>query len=260
MALWASWPLTAPGEESGKVVEIRSYNLKPGARGRFHARFVAEALPLLERWNVDVVAYGPSLHDQDSYYLIRAFSGVEQRQRSEDAFYGSDEWRNGPREATLADIESYATTVVAMDDEALRGLRRAGGSASAAEEHGMTTDIASNSDRTTLLELNRDYIRSVQSSDVRRFEEILAEDFLCSMPDGTLLDRRGFLEQTARPVTITNLEAHDVNLRLMGDFAIIHARTTYTLAVGSSGSGRYTDVWARRNGRWLAVSAHVTRK
>jgi ketosteroid isomerase-like protein len=250
----------APGEESGKVVEIRSYNLKPGARDRFHARFVAEALPLLERWNVDVVAYGPSLHDADSYYLIRAFSGVEQRQRSEDAFYGSDEWRNGPREATLADIESYATAVVAMDDDALRGLRRTRRSAADGEEQGMTADIASNSDRATLLELNRDYIRSVQSSDVRRFEEILAEDFLCTMPDGTLLDRRGFLQQTARPVSIANLEAHDVDLRLMGDFAIVHARTTYIAADGSAGSGRYTDVWARRNGRWLAVSAHVTRR
>jgi hypothetical protein len=28
---------------------------------------------------------------------------------------------------------------------------------------------------------------------------------------------------------------------------------------GKPGSGRYTDVWARRNGRWLAVSAHVSR-
>ena len=45
----------------------------------------------------------------------------------------------------------------------------------------------------------------------------------------------------------------------MGDFAIIHARTTYTLPDGSAGAGRYTDVWARRDGRWLAVSAHVTR-
>jgi hypothetical protein len=24
-------------------------------------------------------------------------------------------------------------------------------------------------------------------------------------------------------------------------------------------AGRYTDVWARQGGRWLAVSAHVTR-
>ena len=107
--------------------------------------------------------------------------------------------------------------------------------------------------------LNRDYIRSVQTSDVRRFDEILAEEFYCSNPDGSLVDRKGFLEQTARPVTITNLEARDVLIRVLGDVAIIHARTTYTLADGRAGSGRYTDVWQRRDGRWLAVSAHVTR-
>jgi hypothetical protein len=45
----------------------------------------------------------------------------------------------------------------------------------------------------------------------------------------------------------------------MGDCAIIHARTTYTRPDGQVGAGRYTDVWARRNGTWLAVSAHVTR-
>jgi ketosteroid isomerase-like protein len=55
------------------------------------------------------------------------------------------------------------------------------------------------------------------------------------------------------------LQAHDVDVRLMGDFAIVHARTTFTASNGRPGSGRYTDVWARRNGRWLAVSAHVTR-
>jgi len=114
-------------------------------------------------------------------------------------------------------------------------------------------------DLATLLELNREYIHSVQMSDVRRFREILAEDFLCSLPDGALIDRERFLEQTAIPVKISNLEAHDVNVRLMGDFAIIHARTTYTAAGGRAGSGRYTDVWARRNGQWMAVSAHVTR-
>jgi ketosteroid isomerase-like protein len=111
----------------------------------------------------------------------------------------------------------------------------------------------------TLQQLNRDYIRSVQTSDVRRFDEILAEDFLCSNPDGSLVDRGAFLAQTARPVAIANLEAHDVRIRLMGDVAIIHARTTYALPDGRAGSGRYTDVWARRHGRWLAVSAHVTR-
>ena len=115
-------------------------------------------------------------------------------------------------------------------------------------------------DLDVLSRLNEDYIASVQHSDVKRFDEILADDFLCSNPDGTLVDRRAFLQQTAKPVTIRHLKAHDVNIRLLGDIAIVHARTTYTTADGAESGGRYTDVWASRGGRWLAVSAHVTRK
>jgi uncharacterized protein (TIGR02246 family) len=118
---------------------------------------------------------------------------------------------------------------------------------------------AEQQDRNALIALNRDYVRSVQQGDVQRFDEILAEDFVCSNPDGSFVDRAGFLAQTARPVTIADLEAHDVDVRVLGDVAIIHARTTYTLADGGQGAGRYTDVWARRDGRWLAVAAHVTR-
>jgi ketosteroid isomerase-like protein len=115
------------------------------------------------------------------------------------------------------------------------------------------------SDLDTLIELNAGYIRSVQQSDVGWFEDHLADDFVCSNPDASLVDRKGFLKQTAMPMKISNLASHDVVVRLMGDFAIIHARTSYVLADGRQASGRYTDVWARRQGRWLAVSAHVTR-
>ena len=37
-------------------------------------------------------------------------------------------------------------------------------------------------DIATLRSLNDDYIRSVQNGDVRRFDEILAEEFYCSKP------------------------------------------------------------------------------
>lgn len=247
-SLLASLPDRAMAQQP-RVLEVRSYNLKPGTRDRFHQLFLKEALPMLQRWKVDVVGYGASLHDADSYFLMRAFPSVEQRQKSEDAFYGSDEWIKGPRERILADIDSYTTIVIAIDEAALNGLRKAGGIA-----------MAGANDLEQLTRLNADYIDSVQHSDVKRFNEILADDFLCSMPDATLLDRGAFLEYTAKPVTITNLQAYDVNVRLMGDVAIIHARTSYTAVDGSTSGGRYTDVWARRNGKWLAVSAHVTRK
>jgi ketosteroid isomerase-like protein len=113
--------------------------------------------------------------------------------------------------------------------------------------------------RTELEQLNADYIRSVQHGDVGRFDQILAADFVCSTPDGRLIDRAEFLEMTAQPVTISDLAAHDVVIRLLDNVAIVHARTTYRTADGRRGGGRYTDVWAYRDGRWLAISAHVTR-
>jgi uncharacterized protein (TIGR02246 family) len=237
-----------PADAAIRALEIRGYNLKPGTRDRFHQLFLREALPLLERSRIDVVAYGPSLHDDDSYFLMRSFTSADERRRAEDAFYASEEWRSGPREAVLSHIISYTTVVIAVDDETLRGLR-----------HPMTVISTRASDLATLLALNEDYVRSVQMSDVKRFAEILADDFLCSLPDGTLLDRKRFLEHTAKPVAISGLAVHDVNVRLMGDFAIVHARTTFTLPDGRNGQGRYTDVWTRRDGRWLAVAAHVTR-
>ena len=122
----------------------------------------------------------------------------------------------------------------------------------------MQADIVAN-DVDILRKLNQGYIRSVQMSDVRWFDENLAADFLNSNPDGSLVDRAGFLAQIARPVTIRNLEAEDVRIRLIGEVAIIHARTTYTKPDGQTAAGRYTDIWARRQGRWLCVAAHVTR-
>lgn len=58
---------------------------------------------------------------------------------------------------------------------------------------------------------------------------------------------------------IKGLKAEDVKIRILGDFAIIHARTSYLDADGEQAYGRYTDCWARQNGKWLAVSAHVAR-
>ena len=107
-----------------RVVEIRSYNLKPGTRQDFHRLMIDEALPLLRRKRVDVVAYGPSLHDDDSYYLIRAYDGVSERDESQHAFYGSDSWRKGPRAAVLALIDTYTSVVLELDDDIIQRLRR----------------------------------------------------------------------------------------------------------------------------------------
>jgi hypothetical protein len=111
----------------------------------------------------------------------------------------------------------------------------------------------------TLARLNATYIDCVVNADAETFATILAPDFVCSNPDGTLVDRDEFLRRIRAAARLRQMDIDDVRIRVFGDVALIHARTTYVLGDGRSGSGRYTDVWARRDGEWLAVSAHVTR-
>ena len=113
--------------------------------------------------------------------------------------------------------------------------------------------------REALQQINDEYIRSVATSDVAWFERHLAEDFTNGNADGTFADRAAFLRQMGRPSPVPDLRAEDVRIRVMGDFAIIHGRTLYTKPGGGSGAGRYTDIYARREGRWLCVAAEVRR-
>ena len=105
-------------------VEFRGYNLQPGTRAEFHRLMSEVSLPMLQRWDVDVVEFGPSLHDDTSYYLIRAYASLEERQRSQDAFYASAEWKEGPRKDILSRIESYTSAVIEMDETAVDVMRR----------------------------------------------------------------------------------------------------------------------------------------
>jgi hypothetical protein len=111
-------------ESKTYLIEIRSYNLKPGTRDQFHKLVSEVTLPMLAKVNMRVVAYGPSSHDADSYFLIRLFDSLEARQHEEDAFYGSDEWKKGPRERVLSFIESYTTVTIPADEQLINSLRK----------------------------------------------------------------------------------------------------------------------------------------
>ena len=111
----------------------------------------------------------------------------------------------------------------------------------------------------TLEALNRGYLLAGEKADVAWYSEHLAEDYMATNPDGSLVDKAGFLARFKEPSGATNLRAPDVHIQLVGDVALIHARFEDTKPDGKTGGGRYTDIWARRDGRWLCVSAHFVR-
>jgi hypothetical protein len=107
-----------------RVLELRTYRILDGQRGLFHRRFVEGAMPMLARWGIDVVGFGPSIDDEEHYVLVRAFASREERQQQEDAFYGSEEWRTVHRPGIMELIETYHTVVLEASEEAIEALRR----------------------------------------------------------------------------------------------------------------------------------------
>lgn len=108
------------------ILEIRTYRLKPGTRDEFVRLMREVAVPMLTRAGIDTVRCGPSLVDEDGNeeaYLIRAFENLEALERQETEFYGSDEWRSGPRAAILDRIAGYHSVVLTVTPEAIQMLR-----------------------------------------------------------------------------------------------------------------------------------------
>jgi hypothetical protein len=98
------------------VTEIIIYKLKKGKEEEYWDVFENESLPMLKRWGVDVVKYGFSIDDKSSFHLIRRYKDLEHRNKSQDIFYNSSEWKDGPREKILASIDYYNKSIFESED------------------------------------------------------------------------------------------------------------------------------------------------
>lgn len=110
------------------ILEIRTYRLKPGTTDEFVRVMDEEAVPMLVQHGITVVDYGASLvreqPDWEEAYIMRAFPSLEAHQQQEEAFYSSQEWLEGPREAVISRIESYHTVVIETTQTAIDALTR----------------------------------------------------------------------------------------------------------------------------------------
>ena len=113
----------------------------------------------------------------------------------------------------------------------------------------------STEDLAILDQLNTDFFHSDQFNDVKRFSEFLAADFISQFP-GVTRNRAEFLDYIAKPRPFKDLAMHDVNIRILSDVALIHARVTLTtLDDGVAKQALYTDTYQKREGTWVCVAA-----
>jgi len=109
-----------------RYVEFRLYKLKPGLRDRFQA-IAKEAVEMLHRHKITVIGHGPSAHDADSYFLMRAYPSLEAREKALAGFYGSKEWEERFNNEVMGMIESYNTIVLEADDPAVKTIAKLAG-------------------------------------------------------------------------------------------------------------------------------------
>ena len=106
-----------------RLVEIRSYKLKAQTSEAFHKLVSEQSAPMLRQWGTDVVAFGISQQEEDAYFLIRSYKDLTDLKLRQDEFYGSQEWRSGPREEIVEKIESSLNTVVWLSIAGVEDLR-----------------------------------------------------------------------------------------------------------------------------------------
>jgi hypothetical protein len=84
-----------------RLIEIRSYKLKAGEAAAFHEAVVMTVMPML-REAMDVVAYGPSAHEPDTYFLIRAYADLADLEASKRGSTARPPGARGPRNAIVS--------------------------------------------------------------------------------------------------------------------------------------------------------------
>lgn len=108
------------------MLDIRTYRTVPGGREEFLRIMADEAVPMLRRYGIEVVAFGPAVQDDDHAILIRFFISLEERKQQLERFYGSEEWltKHDPRVTPL--IERYHTVVLPASPEVAAALSTLG--------------------------------------------------------------------------------------------------------------------------------------
>jgi hypothetical protein len=231
-------------QHSDRILEIRTYNLKPGTRDKFHFVVRNEALPLLKQFNMDVFSFGPSPHDDNTYYLIRRYRDIDDMNAQEDRFYGSAAWKNGPREKVLSLIENYTTVVVS-------------------ESLFRSNPQSMDDDHQTLSALNKKFIHNFITQDTVAHNEIIHKDFVCIDNSGEIMNRRTYMEQWSHSFNDGKFESftyHDEDIRIFGNMALVRSRTKYRKTGNgkTEGGSVYTDTYVKEHGRWWCVQAQIT--
>ena len=111
----------------------------------------------------------------------------------------------------------------------------------------------------TLQAMEQAWLDAEKNNDAAAFEQIVADDWIAVNPDGksqTKAERAAEIKEAH----ITSATLGDMKVRVFGDTAVVTGTDDeVTMTDGKKSSDHYvwTDVFVKRNGKWLAVASQT---
>jgi uncharacterized protein (TIGR02246 family) len=109
--------------------------------------------------------------------------------------------------------------------------------------------------------LNAMFIHGTMTRDTAKLKRIFAPDFVLINPSGRRRTGRDVLNGFVTGPHFLSSEVDTVEIRLYGTIGLVLARAVFTSedkGKKTTGKTDYLDVYEKRNGRWVAIAAHVT--
>ncbi len=115
-----------------------------------------------------------------------------------------------------------------------------------------------------LWQLNREAAAMQVRKDANAADRLLADDYVFLQADGNVSNEAQNLAVLRDPAFVCEAFAtEDVVVRVYGEVGVITGRAIMRATYGGQDVGGeflYTDVWARRGGRWQTVVSQATRR
>jgi hypothetical protein len=121
--------------------------------------------------------------------------------------------------------------------------------------------FSQNKDIEILKTLNREWPDSYPTKDAATLNRIFADDFVLISHTGTKMTKKNIIDNLNNQETVSvSIDSLDVKL-LTENVGVVTAYTTFVVKSDGkdmTGKNCYQDIYMKRNGKWVAVNAHVT--
>ena len=115
----------------------------------------------------------------------------------------------------------------------------------------------------TVIDLDRKRMQAMAAKDIATLDSLLADDLVYTHSSARLDTKQSLIVgMTSGSTVYTSLEPSDVKAQDFGDTVVLTGIAQIKVSANGAANSfgvRFTDVYARRNGRWQMVTWQSTR-